>query len=235
MSDVETRDLALVPGPVDVVVGANPTQQVVLVEASIAQGLPGPQGPVGPPGPPGALPPPVPADLGEAMMIRDQGAGPVWVIDRVAAADVSGLGALATLSSVNTAQITDGAVTSAKLANGAVGGAQLAANSVGASQIIDGSVGTAELGPGIVTQANLAAGSVGTAQLIDANVTNVKLAAGSVGTAQLIDANVTAAKLAAGVAATNLGFVPLNPASNLSELTNVVTARTNLGRRPGRG
>ena len=38
-----------------------------------------------------------------------------------------------------------------------------------------------------------------------------------------------ASNLATGVAASNLGFTPLNPANNLSDLASVTTARTNLG------
>ena len=40
---------------------------------------------------------------------------------------------------------------------------------------------------------------------------------------------VTAAKMATGAAAGNLGFTPLNPANNLSDLLSPSTARTNLG------
>ena len=39
----------------------------------------------------------------------------------------------------------------------------------------------------------------------------------------------TNSSLATGVAVANLGFTPLNPANNLSELTSASTARTNLG------
>ena len=40
---------------------------------------------------------------------------------------------------------------------------------------------------------------------------------------------VTGAMLATGAAATNLGFTPLAPANNLSDVVNAATARTNLG------
>ena len=40
---------------------------------------------------------------------------------------------------------------------------------------------------------------------------------------------ITGGMLAAGAAAANLGFTPLNPANNLSDLTSATTARTNLG------
>ena len=40
---------------------------------------------------------------------------------------------------------------------------------------------------------------------------------------------ITSNMLAAGVAVANLGFTPLSPANNLSELTSAATARTNLG------
>jgi hypothetical protein len=179
MTTPEERDLDLVAEPVDVVVGANPTQQVVLVEVYASQGVPGPVGPMGPQGPPGALPPVTAADLGEAVMVRDQGAGATWVNDRIQAADVNGLGALATLDTVGSAQIGTAAVTVGKLA----------ANSVGTIAIQNGAV---------ITQ-------------------------------DLADGAVTSAKLAAGAVTGNLGYTPLNAANNLSDLTNFVTARANLG------
>ena len=40
---------------------------------------------------------------------------------------------------------------------------------------------------------------------------------------------VTAAKLATGAVASNLGFTPLNPANNLTDLASQSSARTNLG------
>jgi len=181
----EERDLDLTPEPVDVVVGPDPTQQVVLVEATVAQGMPGqpgpegpagpagptgatgpqgptgatgatgpqgptgPIGPVGPPGPSGSLPPVTGADIHKTLVVRDPGSGATWLTDYLTAADVTGLGALATLNTVDTPQIVNGAV--------------------------------------------------------------------------------TAAKLAAGAATGNLGFTPLNPASNLSDVASVATSRTNLG------
>ena len=57
---------------------------------------------------------------------------------------------------------------------------------------------------------------------------DVTTAAGSLATS-LSPGVVTAAKLAAGAAATNLGFTPLNPNNNLSDLANRATARANLG------
>lgn len=52
---------------------------------------------------------------------------------------------------------------------------------------------------------------------------------GAVTEAKIGTAAVTSGKVAAGVAAANLGFTPLNPASNLSDVSNAGTARTNLG------
>jgi len=87
----ETRDLDIVPQtadvivlapePKDVVVGKNPTQQVVLVEVSVSQGIPGPPG--------GEIPEPSLGDEQKVAIVRNPGSGPVWRADYVAPADIS--------------------------------------------------------------------------------------------------------------------------------------------------
>jgi hypothetical protein len=49
------------------------------------------------------------------------------------------------------------------------------------------------------------------------------------GSEQIAAATITASLLASGVAVTNLGYTPLNPANNLSDVTAAATARSNLG------
>jgi endosialidase-like protein len=167
--------------PQVVAVDADLAQQVVLVEVEVSQGPPGAQGPAGP-----QLPPPTPAQVGMAAMVRDYGAGPVWDESLIRPEDVHDLGALAVLDTVDTIHIDDDAVTGPKIADAAVGTPQLA----------DGSVVTLKL----------ADGSVITAKIVDASVTTPKLADGAV----------TGPKLAAGVAEGNLGYVPLNKAGDHS-------------------
>lgn len=48
-------------------------------------------------------------------------------------------------------------------------------------------------------------------------------------TFSISNAGVTAAMLASGVAASNLGYTPLNPANNLSDLSSTATSRSHLG------
>jgi hypothetical protein len=164
--------------PADVVVGADPPQKVTHGEASAARG-PGRE-----------LRAPTLGEIGYVPVVRDLGAGPTWTVAQHLAAEVGGLGTLATLDFVNAAQIAGGAVRSAHVAGGAI------------------------------TQGHLANLSVGTAQLLTDAVTMPKI----------MDGVVTSAKLAENAAWQNLGFFPLNPVNNLSELTQTVgMARANLG------
>src|SRR4029077_12738061 len=66
------------------------------------------------------LPPPTPAQVGMAAMVRDYGAGPVWDESLIRPDDVHDLGALAVLDQVDTPQIVDAAVTGPKLAAGSL-------------------------------------------------------------------------------------------------------------------
>lgn len=50
--------------------------------------------------------------------------------------------------------------------------------------------------------------------------------------AQGVDRKIQSQQLATGVAAANLGFTPLSPANNLSDILSATTARTNLGLTP---
>lgn len=49
------------------------------------------------------------------------------------------------------------------------------------------------------------------------------------GSEQIATGTITAALLASGAAITNIGYTPLNPANNLSDVASAATARTNLG------
>lgn len=71
-----------------------------------------------------------------------------------------GLGGLATLNEVGTAQLGAGAVTAAKLADGAVATAKIVDGAVATAKLADGAVTTAKIADGAVTAAKLAAGVI---------------------------------------------------------------------------
>jgi hypothetical protein len=77
---MSVKDLAPVAEPTDVIVGANPTQQVVLVEAYVSQGIPGVPG--------GQIPEPIPGDEQKVPIVRDGGSGPVWRAEFLKPADI---------------------------------------------------------------------------------------------------------------------------------------------------
>jgi hypothetical protein len=66
-------------------------------------------------------------------------------VNASAARTTLGLGSVATLSSIATANITDANVTTAKIADNAVTNAKMADDSVGANELIDNSVGAAAI------------------------------------------------------------------------------------------
>ncbi len=71
---------------------------------------------------------------------------------------------------------------------------------------------------GIVNEGNIADNSITTPKIAPDTVVAADIAPGAVG----------ASELATGAAIANIGYTPLNPANNLSEVT-AATARTNLG------
>lgn len=64
-------------------------------------------------------------------------------------------------------------------------------------------------------------------------ISGSSIEAGSITAAQLAAGSVTSAQLASGAVAINLGFTPLNPANDLSELASKPTSLANLGGLPG--
>jgi hypothetical protein len=220
----EPRDVTVIAPPVDVVVGAAPTQQVVLVEVIEQQGIPGP---------PGSLIPPVAgvADLGKVVIARDLGSGPIWTKDFAQPGDLTSgdfrprdlsggvvhAGADASMSmrvAPNYAQLLfqPNHVLHCVLPSGALqyyannvpvfsldenGNANFAGALTAASIVpSDLSVTTDKLADGAVTTPKIADLAVVTQKLADAAVTLAKMAANSVNTGAILDLNVITQKLA---------------------------------------
>ncbi|WP_454813754.1 hypothetical protein [Labrys neptuniae] len=83
-----------------------------------------------------------------------------------------------------------------------------------------------------LTNKSISAGQINTGTLAPAQLPaltgDVTSPAGTAATTIAAGA-VTSAKMATGAAVANIGFTPLNRASNLSDVANVTTSRTNLG------
>jgi hypothetical protein len=103
----------------------------------------------------------------------------------VPAANITGLGALATLSSVTSATITDATIATADLADGSVTLVKHADNSVNSAKIVDASIATGDLADGSVTLAKHADNSVNSAKLVDGSVATADIADDAVNTAKI--------------------------------------------------
>jgi len=143
------------------------------------QGIPGPQGPTGPQGPPGATGNTGPT--GSQGATGPQGpVGPVGPTGNTGSQGTQGIqgptgpgvaagGATGTIltkasatdyatqwsASLDTTQITDGAITSAKIADGTIVAGDLADGAVTSAKILDGTIATGDLANNAVTNAKL--------------------------------------------------------------------------------
>jgi len=99
--------------------------------------------------------------------------------------------------SVNTAQLTDGAVTNAKVSSSAAIAQSKLALSITDSEVnASAAIAGSKLADASVTSTQLASSSVTTGKLNSNSVTSGKLATSAVTTAKIADANVTTAKIA---------------------------------------
>ena len=146
-----------------------------------------------------------------------------------------GLGALAT--------VTPGAGVAGMLGNAANTAGGLVSAPVGptnlASGAAAGNLGFTPLNPANNLSDLLSASSARTNMGLGTLATTTPgsgvasaLAADANGSGGVVTSPVGSANVASGAAVANLGFTPLNPASNLSDLSSASSARTNLGLGP---
>ena len=135
---------------------------------------------------------------------------------------------------IGSTQLADGSVTTAKLGADAVTGAKIADDSIDSEHYVDGSIDTAHIADSQITTDKLADSSVNSAKIIDGSIVNADVNA---------SAAIDATKIHDGtISNTEFGYIggltsdaqtqldaKLVKASNLSDLTNATTARTNLG------
>jgi len=135
---------------------------------------------------------------------------------------------------VGTTTLADGSVTTAKLGADAVTSAKIADDQIDSEHYVDGSIDTVHIGDGQIT----------TVKIADSQITSTKIADGTIVNADVnASAAIDATKIHDGsVSNTEFGYIntlssnaqtqldgKLVKASNLSDLTNAATARTNLG------
>jgi hypothetical protein len=155
---------------------------------------------------------------------------------------------------IGATQLADNAVTTSKIQGDAVNGTKIADDSINSEHYVDGSIDTAHIADSQITTSKLATDAVTTAKITDANVTLAKLASSSVNSAKIVDdsivnadinssAAIDATKIADGtVTSTEFQYIntlgsnaqtqldaKLVKASNLSDVANAGTSRSNLG------
>ena len=89
---------------------------------------------------------------------------------------VSGLGALALLDTVDTAQIDDDALTQAKIASQAVDSSEIAPDAIITSKIADGNITGVKLGASSVSETKISSGAVTGSKIQNGAVTEEKIA-----------------------------------------------------------
>jgi hypothetical protein len=150
---------------------------------------------------------------------------------------------VAALSATNNS-IPEGVVSTAVLANGSVTTAKLAADAVDGTKIADDSINSEHYVDDSIDTQHIADSQITTAKIGDSQVTSAKIADGTIVNADInASAAIDATKIGTG-SVDNIEFdhlagvtsnvqtqldAKLVKASNLSDLTNTSTARTNLG------
>jgi hypothetical protein len=117
--------------------------------------------------------------------------------ETVTPAKLNSLAGSATVTNIQTSDISDSQITTAKIADSNVTTAKIADSNVTTAKIADSNVTTAKIADSNVTTAKIADSNVTTAKIADSAITSAKIADGAIVTAGLANNAVTAAKLGA--------------------------------------
>ena len=124
------------------------------------------------------------------------------------AANINNQGNLATLDTVDTAQLVNDAITEVKIASDAVTNAKIAvdaiqgdviaASAITTVKISDDAITTAKIAANQITASEIASGTITATQIATDTITASNIAAGAIATSELAANAVTAAKITAG-------------------------------------
>ena len=135
---------------------------------------------------------------------------------------------------IGSTQLADGSVTTAKIAADAVNGSKIADESIDSEHYVDGSIDTVHIADAQITEAKLASNSVTSAKITDGTIVNADInASAAIDATKIHNGNITNTEFGYLDGVTSGLQTQLDgklvKASNLSDVTNATTARTNLG------
>ena len=113
--------------------------------------------------------------LGDSDIITNQGT----------AQNITNQGNLATLDTVNTAQLVDDAITNAKIATNAITGDVLAANAITENKLASNAVTADKINANAVTSAKIAANAITAAKIAAGTITATEIASGTITASQI--------------------------------------------------
>ena len=135
---------------------------------------------------------------------------------------------------IGSTQLADNSVTTAKINADAVNGSKIADESIDSEHYVDGSIDTVHIADAQITEAKLASNSVTSAKITDGTIVNADInASAAIDATKIHNGNITNTEFGYLDGVTSGLQTQLDgklvKASNLSDVTNATTARTNLG------
>jgi hypothetical protein len=133
--------------------------------------------------------------------------------------------------SITNVKIALATLTTAEIAAGTILDSNMAANTITAASIANSTITSAQLASGAISTSNLADGLITTQKIASLAVTAGQIANNTITAGQIATGTISGDRLAGGAAVTNLGFTPLNKASD-STTTSQFTFAKSIGTGP---